>query len=54
MVDWIMRRAEGDRGKVGELAGFVCIALNVVFALQGAGGAFSLALCPSLPMHSTI
>lgn len=33
MVDWIMRRAEGDRGKVGELAGFVCIALNVVLCL---------------------
>ena len=26
-------RAEGDRGKVGELAGFVCIALNVVLCL---------------------
>ena len=33
MVDWIMTRANGDRTKVGELVGVVCIALNVLLCL---------------------
>ena len=30
MVEWIMNRTQGDRTKVGSLAGVVCIALNVM------------------------
>ena len=33
MVDWIMTRANGDRTKVGELVGVVCITLNVLLCL---------------------
>ena len=33
MVDWIMKRANGDRTKVGELVGVVCITLNVLLCL---------------------
>ncbi len=33
MVDWIMKRANGDRTKVGSLVGVVCITLNVLLCL---------------------
>lgn len=33
MVDWIMKRANGDRTKVGALVGVVCITLNVLLCL---------------------
>lgn len=33
MVDWIMKRANGDRTKVGALVGVVCISLNVLLCL---------------------
>lgn len=33
MVDWIMKRADGDRTKVGALVGVVCITLNVLLCL---------------------
>ena len=33
MVDWIMKRANGDRTRVGSLVGVVCITLNVLLCL---------------------
>lgn len=36
MVDWILRRSNNDRGKVGALTGVVCIALNVALCVAKA------------------
>lgn len=33
MIEWIIARSEGDRGRVGALAGVVCISLNVVLCI---------------------
>ena len=36
MIEWIIARSEGDRGRVGALAGVVCISLNVVLCIAKA------------------
>lgn len=36
MIEWIIARSEGDRGRVGALAGGVCISLNVVLCIAKA------------------
>lgn len=36
MIEWIIARSEGDRGRVGALAGVVCISLNVVLCVAKA------------------
>ena len=36
MIEWIISRSEGDRGRVGALAGVVCISLNVVLCIAKA------------------
>ena len=42
MVEWIVRRAQGDRARVGTLAGMVCIVANVALcAAKGAIGVVS-------------
>ena len=42
MVEWIVRRAQGDRARVGTLAGVVCILANVALcAAKGAIGVLS-------------
>ena len=42
MVEWIVRRAQGDRARVGTLTGIVCILANVALcAAKGAIGVLS-------------
>lgn len=42
MVEWIVKRAQGDRARVGTLAGMVCIVANVALcAAKGAIGVVS-------------
>ena len=42
MVEWIVRRAQGDRARVGTLTGMVCILANVALcAAKGAIGVVS-------------
>ena len=42
MVEWIVRRAQGDRARVGTLTGVVCILANVALcAAKGAIGVLS-------------
>lgn len=42
MVEWIVKRAQGDRARVGTLAGMVCIVANVALcAAKGAIGVLS-------------
>ena len=42
MVEWIVRRAQGDRARVGTLTGMVCILANVALcAAKGAIGVLS-------------
>ncbi|MDO4437207.1 MAG: cation diffusion facilitator family transporter [Coriobacteriaceae bacterium] len=42
MLEWVYLRAEGDRTKVGSLAGVMCIAVNIVLCLaKGAIGLLS-------------
>lgn len=42
MVEWIVRRAQGDRARVGTLTGVVCILANVALcAAKGAIGVVS-------------
>lgn len=36
MIEWIIARSEGDRGRVGALAGVVCISLNVLLCIAKA------------------
>lgn len=36
LIEWIIARSEGDRGRVGALAGVVCISLNVVLCIAKA------------------
>lgn len=36
MIEWIIARSEGDRGRVGALAGIVCISLNVLLCIAKA------------------
>lgn len=36
MIKWIIARSEGDRGRVGALAGVVCISLNVLLCIAKA------------------
>lgn len=36
LIEWIIARSEGDRGRVGALAGVVCISLNVVLCVAKA------------------
>lgn len=36
MIEWIIARSEGDRGRVGALAGVACISLNVVLCVAKA------------------
>lgn len=36
MTNWIIARANGDRAKVGALAGIVCIALNIILCVAKA------------------
>lgn len=36
MIEWIITRSEGDRGRVGALAGVVCISLNVLLCIAKA------------------
>lgn len=36
MIEWIIVRSEGDRGRVGALAGVVCISLNVLLCIAKA------------------
>lgn len=36
MIEWIIATSEGDRGRVGALAGVVCISLNVVLCIAKA------------------
>ena len=42
MVEWIVRRAQGDRARVGTLTGMVCILANV--ALCAAKGAIGVGI----------
>ena len=42
MVEWIVKRAQGDRARVGTLTGVVCILANVALcAAKGAIGVLS-------------
>ena len=42
MVEWIVRRAQGDRARVGALTGVVCILANVALcAAKGTIGVIS-------------
>lgn len=42
MVEWIVKRAQGDRARVGTLTGVVCILANVALcAAKGAIGVVS-------------
>lgn len=42
MVEWIVKRAQGDRARVGTLAGMVCIVANVALcAAKGVIGVLS-------------
>ena len=42
MVEWIVKRAQGDRARVGTLTGMVCILANVALcAAKGAIGVLS-------------
>ena len=42
MVEWIVKRAQGDRARVGTLAGVVCILANVALcAAKGVIGVLS-------------
>lgn len=36
MIEWIIARSEGDRGRVGALAGVLCISLNVLLCIAKA------------------
>lgn len=36
MIEWIIARSEGNRGRVGALAGVVCISLNVLLCIAKA------------------
>lgn len=36
MIEWVIARSEGDRGRVGALAGVVCISLNVLLCIAKA------------------
>jgi cation diffusion facilitator family transporter len=36
LIEWIIARSEGDRGRVGALAGVVCISLNVLLCIAKA------------------
>ena len=36
MIEWFIARSEGDRGRVGALAGVVCISLNVLLCIAKA------------------
>ncbi len=36
MIEWIIARSEGDRGRVGAWAGVVCISLNVLLCIAKA------------------
>ena len=41
MVEWIVKRAQGDRARVGTLTGMVCIFANVTLcAAKGAIGVY--------------